>query len=108
MANDLIKRPPLRDWIPHSIAIVPEKYKVEHFEVVYPTPGMFRPILILRVSPVEEQPSKWPWQKRRQHFEFWVMDTSEARRSLGKIVEFKRYMTMDSCFYTVNRIVKNP
>jgi len=107
MSKDLIKRPPIREWIPSSTSILPEKYKVEHFEVVYPVAGL-RPVLTMRVSPIEPKLSKWPWKNRRTHFEFWVYDTPEARRSLGKVVELKRHMTMDSCFYTVNRIVENP
>lgn len=107
MANDLVKRPPLREWIPYSTTVVPETYKIEHMEVVYPIPGI-RPVLLMRASPIEAKPPRWPWRKRRTHFEFWVMDTPEARRSLGKVVELKRYMTMDACFYTVNRIVENP
>ena len=96
--NQLVTRPPTREWIPFSTSADGHLYKVKMIQSDSSILGR-----VFHVARVELQ--KPPKYCKQVVFDILIMDTLNARRCEKKLVKLRRISTMDSCFFIVHEII---
>lgn len=100
MANNLIKRPPVPEWIPECTVIEKHLFKIEIIDDVRTELGL--PYFKMRMRMLNTT----RWFKKTQ-FDFIVPGTLRARRcKVGTVVRVKSLATLDSRVHFIHEIVE--